>query len=143
MGARPCFCRGFCLRKILNVDKLEPRVVTGRIARLAGARANEAGATGADDVILDALLHRSKHVPDTRPAAYQSAQLTTLRAINARLLREVEALKQREAHALRLADRDGLTGLYNRRRMSELLEESIAEASRLTTGTGTPWAMIS
>jgi diguanylate cyclase (GGDEF)-like protein len=94
-------------------------------------RADEGSPAGADETILKALLHRSKHVRDTHPAAYHSAELSTLRAINARLLREVEALKQREAHALRLADRDGLTGLYNRRRMSELLEESIAEASRL------------
>jgi diguanylate cyclase (GGDEF)-like protein len=57
-------------------------------------------------------------------------QLATLRSINARLLREIDALKQREAHALRLADRDGLTGLYNRRRMSELVAAAIDEAER-------------
>ena len=120
------------MAKIGNVDKSQPRVVTGRVAPVVGwrGRDNEDG-PGADDAILNALLHRSKHVGDTRPAAHRSAEISTLRAINARLLREVEALKQREAHALRLADRDGLTGLYNRRRMSEMLEESIAEASRL------------
>jgi diguanylate cyclase (GGDEF)-like protein len=59
-----------------------------------------------------------------------AAQLATLRTINARLLREVAALKEREAHALRLADRDGLTGLYNRRRMSELIAAAIEEAQR-------------
>jgi diguanylate cyclase (GGDEF)-like protein len=58
------------------------------------------------------------------------AQLATLRSINARLLREIDALKEREAHALRLADRDGLTGLYNRRRMSELVAGAIDEAER-------------
>ncbi|HEX4153332.1 MAG TPA: diguanylate cyclase [Steroidobacteraceae bacterium] len=60
---------------------------------------------------------------------FPNAELETLRAINARLLRDIEVLKQREAHALMLADRDGLTGLYNRRRMSELLEQTVAEAS--------------
>ena len=59
-----------------------------------------------------------------------AAQLATLRAINARLLQEIDVLKQREAHALRLADRDGLTGLYNRRRMSELIGAAIDEAGR-------------
>ena len=59
-----------------------------------------------------------------------AAELATLRSINARLLREIAALKEREAHALRLADRDGLTGLYNRRRMSELITAAIAAAAR-------------
>ena len=86
---------------------------------------------GADEVILNALLHRSKRTgSDAGSAANQSAELSTLRTINARLLREIEVLKEREAHALRLADRDGLTGMYNRRRMSELLAEAIAESSR-------------
>jgi diguanylate cyclase (GGDEF)-like protein len=56
-------------------------------------------------------------------------ELETLRATNARLMRELAALKEREAQAQRLADRDGLTGLYNRRRMLELLESAIAEAA--------------
>lgn len=59
-----------------------------------------------------------------------AVQISTLRSINARLLREIETLKEREAHALRLADRDGLTGLYNRRRMSELLDAAIGAALR-------------
>jgi diguanylate cyclase (GGDEF)-like protein len=59
-----------------------------------------------------------------------AAQLATLRSINARLLRDIAALKEREAHALRLADRDGLTGLYNRRRMSELIAAALEEAQR-------------
>jgi diguanylate cyclase (GGDEF)-like protein len=66
----------------------------------------------------------------TLPPAFMAAQLATLRAINARLLREIDVLKEREAHALRLADRDGLTGLYNRRRMSELIAAAIDEAER-------------
>jgi diguanylate cyclase (GGDEF)-like protein len=45
------------------------------------------------------------------------------------LVRELAALKEREAQAQRLADRDALTGLYNRRRMLELLEAAIAEAA--------------
>lgn len=64
----------------------------------------------------------------TSPPGSLAAQLATLRTINARLLREIEALKEREAHALRLADRDGLTGLYNRRRMSELIAAAIDAA---------------
>jgi diguanylate cyclase (GGDEF)-like protein len=57
-------------------------------------------------------------------------ELELLRATNAHLLRELAALKEREAQAQRLADRDGLTGLYNRRRMLELLESAIAEAAQ-------------
>jgi diguanylate cyclase (GGDEF)-like protein len=56
-------------------------------------------------------------------------ELETLRTINARLLREIDVLKEREAHALMLADRDGLTGLYNRRRMTELLDQTILDAA--------------
>jgi diguanylate cyclase (GGDEF)-like protein len=63
------------------------------------------------------------------PPRRAKAELETLRSINARLLREIDVLKAREAHALKLADRDGLTGLYNRRRMAELLDQAIAEAS--------------
>jgi diguanylate cyclase (GGDEF)-like protein len=66
----------------------------------------------------------------TPSSGSMAAQLATLRSINARLLREIDALKEREAHALRLADRDGLTGLYNRRRMSELIAATIDEAGR-------------
>jgi len=115
------------------VDKLQTRVVTGSTGEpLAEWRESaDRGLAGADDVILNALLHRSRRTGrDARSAASQSAELSTLRAINARLLREIEVLKEREAHALRLADRDGLTGLYNRRRMSELLADAIAECSR-------------
>jgi GGDEF domain-containing protein len=58
-------------------------------------------------------------------------ELEALRSTNARLLRELAALQQREAQAQRLADRDGLTGLYNRRRMLELLDSAITEATQL------------
>lgn len=56
-------------------------------------------------------------------------ELAALRAMNARLLRDLAQLKQREAEALRLADRDGLTGLYNRRCMLEMLEAAIENAA--------------
>ena len=55
-------------------------------------------------------------------------ELDTLRAVNAHLLRELAAMKAREAEAQKLAERDGLTGLYNRRRMLELLEAAISDA---------------
>jgi diguanylate cyclase (GGDEF)-like protein len=60
----------------------------------------------------------------------ETVEIDTLRLINARLVREIAELKQREAQALQLADRDGLTGLYNRRRLSERLTESIENAAR-------------
>ncbi|HEV7611114.1 MAG TPA: GGDEF domain-containing protein [Steroidobacteraceae bacterium] len=53
-----------------------------------------------------------------------------LRTVNERLLRELAELKEREAQALKLADRDGLTGLFNRRRMLELMDAAVAEANR-------------
>jgi diguanylate cyclase (GGDEF)-like protein len=58
-------------------------------------------------------------------------ELDALRSTNARLMRELAALKEREALAQRLADRDDLTGLYNRRRMLELLESAVSEAAQL------------
>jgi PleD family two-component response regulator len=65
-----------------------------------------------------------------RPRLDDSEELAALRSINAQLTRELAQLKVREAQAQRLADRDGLTGLYNRRRMSELLDSAIADAAR-------------
>jgi diguanylate cyclase (GGDEF)-like protein len=62
--------------------------------------------------------------------AESTDEVAALRSINARLRREIAVLKEREAHALRLADRDGLTGLYNRRRMSELVAAAIDAAKR-------------
>jgi|HubBroStandDraft_2_1064218.scaffolds.fasta_scaffold08215_2 diguanylate cyclase (GGDEF)-like protein len=55
-------------------------------------------------------------------------EIESLRAINARLLRELAAMKAREVETQKLAERDGLTGLYNRRRMLELLEAAISDA---------------
>jgi diguanylate cyclase (GGDEF)-like protein len=72
-----------------------------------------------------------------RTYADERDELTTLRSTNAQLRRELAELKvreaqaqEREAQAQRLADRDGLTGLFNRRRMFELLESAIAEAAQ-------------
>jgi diguanylate cyclase (GGDEF)-like protein len=56
-------------------------------------------------------------------------ELEGLRAANARLTRELAALKEREAQAQRLAHRDDLTGLYNRRRVVELLNSAITVAA--------------
>jgi diguanylate cyclase (GGDEF)-like protein len=63
-------------------------------------------------------------------------EVERLRAINAHLRQELQILREREAEALQLADRDGLTGLYNRRRMLEMLEAAIADANeqRLSVG---------
>jgi diguanylate cyclase (GGDEF)-like protein len=63
-------------------------------------------------------------------------EVAALRLINAHLVREIECLKQREAQVRRLADRDALTGLYNRRRMQEQLETAIAEAANLRQRVG-------
>jgi diguanylate cyclase (GGDEF)-like protein len=66
----------------------------------------------------------------------ETRELEELRAINKHLLHELNILREREAEALQLADRDGLTGLYNRRRMLEMLEAAIADANeqRLSVG---------
>src|SRR4030081_320183 len=65
-----------------------------------------------------------------RPSSNARRELDILRATNAHLVRELAALKEREAETQRLADRDGLTGLYNRRRMMELLDSAITEAAQ-------------
>lgn len=64
------------------------------------------------------------------------SDVSALRLINAHLVREVARLRQREAQAQWLADRDALTGLYNRRRMLEQLESAISEAARQRHGVG-------
>lgn len=63
-------------------------------------------------------------------AAQASQEVDALRSMNAHLLRQIAVLKRREAQALRMADRDGLTGLYNRRRMLELLAMAMDAASQ-------------
>jgi diguanylate cyclase (GGDEF)-like protein len=57
-------------------------------------------------------------------------ELEALRCTNTQLLRELAVLRAREAETQRLADRDGLTGLYNRRRMLEMLDAAIVEAQQ-------------
>lgn len=68
--------------------------------------------------------------PRVTPRTEGRREVENLRLFNAYLLRELAALKEREAQMQRLADRDSLTGLYNRRRLQELLEIAIAEAAR-------------
>jgi len=88
-------------------------------------------AYGRSKMLLNGEVMRSA-VPPLRRVARDPTdthrELETLRAANAQLVRELAALKEREAQAQRLADRDALTGLYNRRRMLELLEAAISEA---------------
>ena len=83
------------------------------------------------------MLLSREALPGARPLAGVLAnptdehrEIETLRATNALLMREMAALKEREARTQRLAHRDELTGLYNRRRMRELLDSAIAEAAR-------------
>jgi diguanylate cyclase (GGDEF)-like protein len=63
-----------------------------------------------------------------RTSAALLREIESLRAINAHLVRELAAMKAREVETQKLAERDGLTGLYNRRRMLELLEAAISDA---------------
>ncbi|HEX3948496.1 MAG TPA: GGDEF domain-containing protein [Steroidobacteraceae bacterium] len=88
-----------------------------------------------DEADLDTPLETSRDVPlrdvnsrGRRMTAAELREIETLRAVNGRLLRELAAMKAREAEAQKLAERDGLTGLYNRRRMLELLEAAISDA---------------
>jgi diguanylate cyclase (GGDEF)-like protein len=69
-------------------------------------------------------------IPADIIATDESSEIRRLRAANAQLKRELAALKAREAEAQQLAERDGLTGLYNRRRLVELLESTVADAER-------------
>jgi diguanylate cyclase (GGDEF)-like protein len=87
------------------------------------------------------MLVNGNALPGARPPAGVPAtdergetdahdEIETLRATNALLMREMAALREREARIQQLAHRDDLTGLYNRRRMRELLDLAIAEAAR-------------
>jgi diguanylate cyclase (GGDEF)-like protein len=71
-----------------------------------------------------------------RSAAAERREVESLRMINAHLLQEVAALKEREAQAQHLADRDALTGLYNRRKLTELLGAAIGDAARRSQQVG-------
>ena len=88
-------------------------------------------------MLLSSQLGRSsaRPLPSLSPQSIECTpgtwrELETLRSMNAYLVNEVAALKEREAEVLRLAERDGLTGLFNRRRMLELVDSAIAEAAQ-------------
>ena len=82
------------------------------------------------------VAHVLRDMKKSRLPDDELRELENLRAINAHLLGELSALRQREAAAQQLADRDALTGLYNRRRMLELLGSAIEDANeqRLSVG---------
>ena len=82
----------------------------------------------AKNAVAAATLSSRSELPGALRKAH--GEIDSLRSINAHLVRQVAELKQRVAHAQRLADRDGLTGLYNRRKMGDLLEGALADASR-------------
>jgi diguanylate cyclase (GGDEF)-like protein len=81
-----------------------------------------------DDDAAPDLPVREVNSRARRASAAESREIDSLRALNAHLLRELAAMKAREAETQKLAERDGLTGLYNRRRMLELLEAAISDA---------------
>ena len=78
-------------------------------------------------MLLSSELGRSsaRPLPSLSPQSIECSpgtrrELETLRSMNAYLVNEVAALKEREAEVLRLAERDGLTGLFNRRAFAVL-----------------------
>jgi diguanylate cyclase (GGDEF)-like protein len=79
-----------------------------------------------DDAAASAAAHAV--LPATLPAA--TSEIDALRSVNAHLVRQIAELKQSMAQAQRLADRDGLTGLYNRRKMFDLLENALNDAAQ-------------
>jgi len=93
-----------------GADKLYDGDVVLESGRVAAASVSEHGGSSARS-LRDALC-----------------EIDTLRSINGRLLRQVAELTEREAQAQQQADRDGLTGLYNRRKLAELLETAVADA---------------
>lgn len=83
------------------------------------------------------LVNRATGSPSLRsvvPFSDEEDEIAALRADNAQLRMELSVLREREAQAQSLADRDGLTGLYNRRRMLELLDAAILEAAGQPVG---------
>jgi diguanylate cyclase (GGDEF)-like protein len=68
------------------------------------------------------------HEASARTLRDALCEIDTLRSINGRLMRQVAELTEREAQAQQQADRDGLTGLFNRRKLGELLEAAVAAA---------------
>jgi diguanylate cyclase (GGDEF)-like protein len=81
-----------------------------------------------NDETLELLSDGSPGTRRRRATSAELREIDILRLTNAALLRELNAMRAREAETKRLADRDGLTGLFNRRRMLELLEAAIGEA---------------
>ena len=94
----------------------------GRSRRYDDGRLVEVGAVTA--AALTASGSTLKSIREAR------REIDTLRSINLHLEHQVTLLKEREAHAQRLADRDGLTGLHNRRKMVEMLEAAIDVAAQ-------------
>ncbi len=80
-----------------------------------------------EDVAASAV---SAHAVPPATLTEAKSEIDTLRSINAHLVRQVAELKQSMAQAQRLADRDGLTGLYNRRKMLDLLENALSDAAQ-------------
>jgi diguanylate cyclase (GGDEF)-like protein len=93
----------------------------------------EASVDSNDEASLEATsrdlpLLRDVNSRGRRISSAELREIESLRAMNAQLLRELAAMKARELETQKLAERDGLTGLYNRRRMLELLEAAISDA---------------
>lgn len=63
-------------------------------------------------------------------------EIDALRSINGHLVQQIAELARREAQAQQQADRDGLTGLYNRRKMMDLLETSVSDAQEQNNRVG-------
>jgi GGDEF domain-containing protein len=76
----------------------------------------------------EALSGRAPASRGRRIASVELREIESLRSINAQLRHELAAIKSREAETKKIADRDDLTGLYNRRRMLEMLEAAICDA---------------
>jgi diguanylate cyclase (GGDEF)-like protein len=87
-------------------------------------------ASGRSKMLLNGKAPPGAAPPQTVLATEEPRETETLRATVAHLVRELAEIKEREAQAERLAHRDDLTGLYNRRRMVELLDLAIAGAAR-------------
>ncbi len=92
----------------------------------------EPQAVSNEDESLDAssrdLRPRNLNPGGPRNSMALLQEIESLRATNAGLVGEIAAMKARAIETQRLAERDGLTGLYNRRRLLELLEAAISDA---------------
>jgi diguanylate cyclase (GGDEF)-like protein len=95
--------------------------------------ASEASKVFSHSAFKDFRAHYPQHEPGHIEARREVA---ALRVVNAHLVREVARLKQREAQVQWLAERDALTGLYNRRRLLEQTQTAIAEAARVQQRVG-------